>query len=34
MDNTTVTSGSSGTPSTIEKSPLDFDNQNPTPINY
>ncbi|GKC91999.1 hypothetical protein Tco_1157441, partial [Tanacetum coccineum] len=30
MDDTTVMSGSSGTPSTIEKSPLDFDNHNPT----
>ncbi|GJS66380.1 gypsy type transposase [Tanacetum coccineum] len=32
MDDKTVTSGSSGTPSTIEKSPLDFDNENPTPL--
>ncbi|GJR20687.1 hypothetical protein Tco_0969214 [Tanacetum coccineum] len=31
MEDTTVASGSSGTPSTIEKSPLDFDNENPTP---
>ncbi|GJY11488.1 hypothetical protein Tco_0379673 [Tanacetum coccineum] len=34
MEDTTMASGSSGTPSTIEKSPLDFDNENPTPINY
>ncbi|GKB37656.1 hypothetical protein Tco_0882598 [Tanacetum coccineum] len=31
MEDTTVASGSLGTPSTIEKSPLDFDNENPTP---
>ncbi|GKC06763.1 hypothetical protein Tco_0998373, partial [Tanacetum coccineum] len=31
MEDTTMASGSSGTPSTIEKSPLDFDNENPTP---
>ncbi|GKG21537.1 hypothetical protein Tco_0384132, partial [Tanacetum coccineum] len=31
MEDTTVESGSSGTPSTIEKSPLDFDNEIPTP---
>ncbi|GKF81371.1 hypothetical protein Tco_0239973, partial [Tanacetum coccineum] len=30
MEDTTVASRSSGTPSTIEKSPLDFDNKNPT----
>ncbi|GKE44753.1 hypothetical protein Tco_1472037 [Tanacetum coccineum] len=31
MEDTTVVSGSSGTPSTIEKLSLDFDNENPTP---
>ncbi|GJT94585.1 hypothetical protein Tco_1090103 [Tanacetum coccineum] len=31
MEDIAVVSGSSGTPSTIEKSPLDFDNENPTP---
>ncbi|GJS43490.1 hypothetical protein Tco_0568533 [Tanacetum coccineum] len=31
MEDTAVTSGSSGTPSTIERSPLDFDNENPAP---
>ncbi|GJW47868.1 hypothetical protein Tco_0079514 [Tanacetum coccineum] len=31
MEDTTVASRSSGTPSIIEKSPLDFDNENPTP---
>ncbi|GJT93120.1 hypothetical protein Tco_1081965 [Tanacetum coccineum] len=31
MEDTTVASGSSGTPSTIEKLSLDFDNENPTP---
>ncbi|GJX08450.1 hypothetical protein Tco_0196382 [Tanacetum coccineum] len=31
MEDTTMTSGSPGTPSTIEKSPLDFDNENLTP---
>ncbi|GKE00170.1 hypothetical protein Tco_1388153 [Tanacetum coccineum] len=30
MEDTTVASGSSGKPSTIENSPLDFDNENPT----
>ncbi|GJX95107.1 hypothetical protein Tco_0349693 [Tanacetum coccineum] len=31
MEDTTMASGSSGTPSTIEKLLLDFDNENPTP---
>ncbi|GJU53695.1 hypothetical protein Tco_1227409 [Tanacetum coccineum] len=31
MEDTTMASGSSGTPSTIEKLSLDFDNENPTP---
>ncbi|GKB86512.1 hypothetical protein Tco_0958784 [Tanacetum coccineum] len=32
MENTIVASGSSETPSAIEKSPLDFANENPTPL--
>ncbi|GJS99661.1 hypothetical protein Tco_0820831 [Tanacetum coccineum] len=32
MEDTTVASGSSGTPSTLEKSPLDFANENPSPL--
>ncbi|GJS62272.1 hypothetical protein Tco_0657056 [Tanacetum coccineum] len=31
MEDPTVASGSSGTPSTVERSPLDFDNENPAP---
>ncbi|GKF36135.1 hypothetical protein Tco_0112893, partial [Tanacetum coccineum] len=31
MEDPAVASGSSGTPSTIERSPLDFDNENPAP---
>ncbi|GKD11287.1 hypothetical protein Tco_1190972 [Tanacetum coccineum] len=32
MENTTVASGSSETPSAIEKSPMDFANEDPTPL--
>ncbi|GKF34249.1 hypothetical protein Tco_0107449, partial [Tanacetum coccineum] len=32
MENTTVASGSSETPSAIEKPPLDFANEDPTPL--
>ncbi|GJT79237.1 hypothetical protein Tco_1053579 [Tanacetum coccineum] len=32
MEETTVASGSSGTPSALEKSPLDFANENPPPL--
>ncbi|GJU82998.1 hypothetical protein Tco_1285363 [Tanacetum coccineum] len=32
MEDTTVASGSSGTPSALEKSPLDFANENPPPL--
>ncbi|GJU35546.1 hypothetical protein Tco_1183900 [Tanacetum coccineum] len=32
MEDTTMASGSSGTPSALEKSPLDFDNENPPPL--
>ncbi|GJU60205.1 hypothetical protein Tco_1237971 [Tanacetum coccineum] len=31
IEDPTVASGSSGTPSTVERSPLDFDNKDPTP---
>ncbi|GJU59422.1 hypothetical protein Tco_1237188 [Tanacetum coccineum] len=31
MEDPTVASGSSGTPSTVERSPLDFDNEDPAP---
>ncbi|GKF12053.1 hypothetical protein Tco_0049979 [Tanacetum coccineum] len=31
MKDPSVASGSSGTPSTVERSPLDFDNENPAP---
>ncbi|GJX95500.1 hypothetical protein Tco_0351298 [Tanacetum coccineum] len=32
MEDLVVASGSSGTPSTVERSPLDFDNENPAPM--
>ncbi|GKC64362.1 hypothetical protein Tco_1096960 [Tanacetum coccineum] len=32
MEDTTVASGSSGTPSSLEKLPLDFANENPPPL--
>ncbi|GJY00084.1 hypothetical protein Tco_0357102 [Tanacetum coccineum] len=32
MKDPSVASGSSGTPSTVERSPLDFDNENPAPV--
>ncbi|GJQ99624.1 gypsy type transposase [Tanacetum coccineum] len=32
MEDLVVASGSSGTPSTVERSPLDFDDENPAPI--
>ncbi|GKF86745.1 hypothetical protein Tco_0254572, partial [Tanacetum coccineum] len=31
MKDPSVASGSSGTPSTVKRSPLDFDNENPAP---
>ncbi|GJY10836.1 hypothetical protein Tco_0379021 [Tanacetum coccineum] len=32
MEDPAMASGSSGTPSTVERSPLDFNNENPAPI--